>query len=461
MPANARSSRQKQPSSKGRLPSLVDAALREAKASGDYPTTVQRLYDRIVAAASSEPGVRDALPDADVLLKTFGRAPLKNEGSRFARDLGGPITLPEDHATLLESEALLEYLAGQVRAARAAGKEPKKKTVAAFLKDAKLSGKTMKPAAQAISKRLEGLLARPVVPDWLSSLIDGDPSVVSERLTRFVADASSSSSTVPYPVPDGVLRKLPGAGGVLDGKSGRNRFSDEVIRIQIPETTGCRHLLARDLPKIALIHLPDAIEAIGRRLTDTALHSAEEIAAVLVGGPTSPRGAGKSRPSGRSKAATAGNASSPVAVVARAIEDAAEKRAVPPTVAWLLDRGVRRYFLREKIESQPGRPGACESSVPEPVSATAADPAEFAAAFDRAFMDVTATSGGRQIVPLGPLRQKLSRFSREQFDEGITRLWGRSYSLETANDRRAVSQSDLAAAIVKGGTEYVYVVRRS
>lgn len=206
MPANARSSRPKQPSSKGRPPSLVEAALRGARASGDYPTTVQRLYDRIVAAASSEPGVRDALPDADVLLKTFGRAPLKNEGSRFARDLGGPITLPEDHASLLESEALLEYLAGQVRAARAKGKEPKKKTVAAFLKDAKLSGKTMKPAAQAISKRLEGLLARPVVPDWLSSLIDGDPSVVSERLARFVADASSSSSTVPYPVPDEVLR---------------------------------------------------------------------------------------------------------------------------------------------------------------------------------------------------------------------------------------------------------------
>ncbi len=61
MPANARSSRPKKPTLKSRLPSLVEAALHEARAHGSYPPTVRQLYDRIVATTSVD--VYQASPD--------------------------------------------------------------------------------------------------------------------------------------------------------------------------------------------------------------------------------------------------------------------------------------------------------------------------------------------------------------------------------------------------------------
>lgn len=448
------------------LGAVVASALREAKAERDYPPTVRGLFDRIVSAHDCGPAVTEVFPDPESLLRALKRAPLKNAGTVFAVDLDAPVALADDQPLLFSSERLVRYLARRVHAVRDQKKRPQK-TVSGFVKDAKLSGKALKPAVEHVTAYLDGLLAEQLrdgtrLPDWLASVIDPDPTAIAAHLARTIEDASSARSTQPYPVAESVLRAIPGAGVVLDAKSGKSEFFSNVAVIRPPGSNASEpsYLLPRDLPKIALIHLHDTLVALGRRFTDTGLFSAEEVSRHLI----DPAAAGdrSAKKSARSASGSATNRhAAPEEIIARAIEDAATKQALSPDIAWLHDKGTRRYFLRSTIETRPEplatrHPAAPIVSPPPTINA-----AGFQAAFDRAFQELTAASGGRQIVLLSALRQKLPSVSREQFDTGLLQLWGVSYSLEAANDRHALSHADLAAAIVEGGTEYVYVVRRS
>ena len=473
MPTNARSPRPTRPTPKALLGGFVVAALRDAKTAGYYPPTVRELFDRMVAAAADGGEVRQIVPDAESFLRALSRAPLKHIGTAFAKDLDAPVALEDDQSLLLGSERLLQSLARRVGETRAAkektrGKKPARKTVSAFLKDAKLTGKALQPAAVSVAAYLDRVLTASLeegkrLPDWLAPLIDVDPDAVAACLVRTIEEASSAQSARPYPVTESALRAMPGAAAILDAATGKSVFFAKVAAIQIPAAGAAdrRYLLPHDLPTIALIHLHDALETIGKRFTDTSLFSAEELACEFVAPANARSRTAKATTRSTAKAPSLTKRPPAVSVIAEAIEKAAAKQAIPPAIAWLLDGGTRRYFLRSRVEPNDGfitlRHASTQKSPPQ----GGFDPVVFHIAFDRAFHELTAASGGRQIVLLSALRKKLPEFTRQQFDDGLMQLWGRAYSLESANERRALSPDDIAAAFIKGGTEYVYVVRRN
>jgi len=471
MPSKPRSPRPRRPAAKAQLQGLVIGALRDAKAAGEYPPTVRALFARVVSAGADWQDALQIIPDPKLLIEKLGLAPLKTTGTVFAKDLDAPVALPEDQPQLIRSEWLLAHLADRVRLARSGrkpSKKPPKATITAFLKDAKLSGKGLKPFAESLARHLDTLLNAQRrdgtrLPAWLNGLIALDADATAALLVRIVEEASSVRSNRPYPVPESALRAVAGATEVIGGPADKGVFFSKVTAVRT-SAAGAEercYVLTVDLPKVALIHLGDALDVLARSSPEkTELFSAADVARHLVDQPGLKRRSASPAAGTATKAGSKAKPPAAAKIVADAIEAAASRRAIPPDIAWLLDGGTRRYFLSAKMAQSDLQ------AVPQPrITENHRPPSAFKAtgfreAFDRAFRDLTATSGGRQIVLMRDLRRVLSDFSREQFDEGLAQLWGRSYSLETVGDKRALSPADVEAAIVRSGVEYVYVVRR-
>jgi len=173
---------------------------------------------------------------------------------------------------------------------------------------------------------------------------------------------------------------------------------------------------------------------------------------------------------------------------------------LPFGVAWIQD-GQRKLFLWEDLQppslgrrllalaEQDGRPAeqAAASPVGSPSApdqgeqrepsafaepkedlgpfaavAAAADPRDFAARFEEAFLQIDRQKGSHNFVSLVDLRRALSEWPRPEFDRGLRalRLAGR-YSLSAAESIFGIRPEDRQAGIEESGVLLLHVSRKS
>ncbi|MGE0755887.1 MAG: hypothetical protein AB7F89_01195 [Pirellulaceae bacterium] len=411
------------------------------RTAGEAPLTVEQL------------AARAGLPAAEILRLVTARA----QATRFVTIGKQPESLvvrAEDLEWLLQSDVLLERSASAVRQLRERKGQKVRSDLKRLVADSGLKKAWQPVFSAAVARRAE----QGNLPAVVASLLLPSPA---ELAATFSALLNAHPET---PLASRQLCELAGC----EPTSPLTRLAwkhptwvDQVVVCHSVEGPEPAFLLRRHLGSAIARLMTWSVQRLCNRSTAAA-----------------DRGNGKARTflfSARELAGAIIKAKADQALVASRMEECADRTQLPSDLAWLYDKGVRRYFRRTDIRPecaeaaerpQEGNVVATACAVPgaltTPASPQVPDPGHFARDFERAFRDIDGSTGGRNFVRLHSLRRAVPQYSREAFDAGLRQLrLADEYSLETSHGGGArLTDEEREAGIQEGSSLFVYVLKK-